>query len=124
MQPKMVYLQPHGAGHYLHQGLRWENLVWGVGVRPVPVCGRRPSGASLAAGGMTWTPSPLAASCDVFYIGGTKVGSSFQEAYVVILNDELKASSRYHIKQQGGMLAKGPPSGHTVWRAFAGRPVF
>ena len=48
----------------------------------------------------------LARCCDVFYIGGTKVGALFGEA-VVISNDELKKDFRYHIKQRGGMLAKG-----------------
>ena len=44
--------------------------------------------------------------CDVFYIGGTKVGALFGEA-VVITNPELKGDFRYLIKQRGGMLAKG-----------------
>lgn len=48
----------------------------------------------------------LAELCDVFYIGGTKIGALFGEA-VVISNDELKTDFRYMIKQCGGMLAKG-----------------
>lgn len=48
----------------------------------------------------------LAQTCDVFYIGGTKVGALFGEA-VVIANEELKTDFRYLIKQKGGMLAKG-----------------
>ncbi len=44
--------------------------------------------------------------CDVFYIGGTKVGALFGEA-VVITNPTLKEDFRYLIKQRGGMLAKG-----------------
>lgn len=48
----------------------------------------------------------IAALCDVFYIGGTKVGALFGEA-VVISNAELKQDFRYFIKQKGGMLAKG-----------------
>ena len=48
----------------------------------------------------------LARLCDVFYIGGTKVGALFGEA-VVIMNDALKVDFRYFIKQRGGMLAKG-----------------
>ncbi|MBO5373590.1 MAG: low specificity L-threonine aldolase [Lachnospiraceae bacterium] len=48
----------------------------------------------------------LAKYCDVFYIGGTKVGALFGEA-VVITNDVLKKDFRYNIKQRGGMLAKG-----------------
>ena len=48
----------------------------------------------------------LSQHCDVFYIGGTKVGALFGEA-VVIANEELKKDFRYFIKQKGGMLAKG-----------------
>lgn len=48
----------------------------------------------------------LARHCDVFYIGGTKVGALFGEA-VVISNPALKEDFRYLIKQHGGMLAKG-----------------
>ena len=48
----------------------------------------------------------LAATADVFYIGGTKQGALFGEA-VVICNDALKQDFRYVIKQKGGMLAKG-----------------
>ncbi len=48
----------------------------------------------------------IARICDVFYIGGTKVGALFGEA-VVITNPNLKKDFRYHIKRHGGMLAKG-----------------
>ncbi len=50
--------------------------------------------------------SQIARLCDVFYIGGTKVGALFGEA-VVIPNPALMPDFRYHIKQRGGMLAKG-----------------
>ena len=52
------------------------------------------------------TLQDIAKLCDVFYIGGTKVGALFGEA-VVITNPELKKDFRYSIKQRGGMLAKG-----------------
>ena len=52
------------------------------------------------------TLQDLAELCDVFYIGGTKVGALFGEA-VVITNRALKKDFRYMIKQNGGMLAKG-----------------
>lgn len=48
----------------------------------------------------------IAKLCDIFYIGGTKVGALFGEA-VVITNDNLKKDFRYMIKRGGGMLAKG-----------------
>lgn len=44
--------------------------------------------------------------CDIFYIGGTKVGCLMGEA-VVICNKKFKTDFRYIIKQQGGLLAKG-----------------
>ncbi|NLO85212.1 MAG: aminotransferase class I/II-fold pyridoxal phosphate-dependent enzyme [Clostridiales bacterium] len=48
----------------------------------------------------------LAKTCDAFTIGGTKVGLLFGEA-IVLTNHSLKDCFRYHIKQRGGMLAKG-----------------
>ena len=48
----------------------------------------------------------LAKLCDVFYLGGTKLGALFGEA-VVISAPALAEDFRYMIKQQGGMLAKG-----------------
>lgn len=52
------------------------------------------------------TLADIARLCDVFYIGGTKVGALFGEA-VVITHPALKEDFRYLIKQHGGMLAKG-----------------
>lgn len=43
---------------------------------------------------------------DAFYIGGTKNGALFGEA-LVICNESLKEDFRFHIKQRGGLLAKG-----------------
>ena len=48
----------------------------------------------------------LAQYCDVFYIGGTKVGALFGEA-VVIPTPHLMPHFFTMIKQQGGLLAKG-----------------
>jgi threonine aldolase len=48
----------------------------------------------------------IASLCDVFYIGGTKVGALFGEA-VVFTNTEIEKDFRYKIKLHGGMLAKG-----------------
>lgn len=52
------------------------------------------------------TLKDLSTYSDVFTIGGTKMGALFGEA-IVIVNDDLKQDFRYHIKQRGGMLAKG-----------------
>ena len=63
-------------------------------------------GYGLMATGTDVTMEDIARLCDVFYIGGTKVGALFGEA-VVITNPALKEDFRYLIKQHGGMLAKG-----------------
>jgi len=63
-------------------------------------------GYGLTAPGNDLTLADLARLCDVFYIGGTKVGAMFGEA-VVISNKSIARDFRYMIKQRGGMLAKG-----------------
>ena len=63
-------------------------------------------GYGLAAKGNDVTMEDLARLCDVFYIGGTKVGALFGEA-VVISNPAIAEDFRYLIKQRGAMLAKG-----------------
>lgn len=63
-------------------------------------------GYGLAAMGNDVTLPDIARLCDVFYIGGTKVGALFGEA-VVMGNPVLAEDFRYLIKQHGGMLAKG-----------------
>ena len=63
-------------------------------------------GYGLAARGSDVTLPDVARLCDVFYIGGTKVGALFGEA-VVFSNRSLGEDFRYAIKQHGGMLAKG-----------------
>lgn len=63
-------------------------------------------GYGLSARGNDVTMQDLARLCDVFYIGGTKVGALFGEA-VVICHPALQEDFRYLIKQHGGMLAKG-----------------
>lgn len=63
-------------------------------------------GYGLAAAENDMTMADIANLCDVFYIGGTKVGALFGEA-VVISNPAINEDFRYLIKQRGGMLAKG-----------------
>jgi threonine aldolase len=63
-------------------------------------------GYGLMAESYDVTLSDIANCCDVFYIGGTKVGALFGEA-LVIVNKALQKDFRYFIKQNGGMLAKG-----------------
>ncbi|MCL2866566.1 MAG: aminotransferase class I/II-fold pyridoxal phosphate-dependent enzyme [Clostridia bacterium] len=63
-------------------------------------------GYGLAAPGNDVSLEDICRLCDVFTIGGTKVGALFGEA-VVITNKALSTRFRYMIKQQGLMLAKG-----------------
>ena len=63
-------------------------------------------GYGLMSEGNDVTLKDLARLCDVFYIGGTKVGALFGEA-VVYSNPALAEDFRYMIKRQGAMLAKG-----------------
>ena len=63
-------------------------------------------GYALTASDNDLTLEDIATCCDVFYIGGTKVGAMFGEA-VVIRNPSIAEDFRYMIKQRGGMLAKG-----------------
>ncbi len=63
-------------------------------------------GYGLTARDNDVTMPDLARLCDVFYIGGTKVGALFGEA-VVISQPQIAEDFRYMIKQHGGMLAKG-----------------
>lgn len=63
-------------------------------------------GYALAAGGTDVTLADIAAYCDVFYIGGTKVGALCGEAVVF-----TKRSTPVHfvnsLKRHGALLAKG-----------------
>lgn len=63
-------------------------------------------GYGLEAPGNDVTLADLAACCDVFYIGGTKIGALLGEA-VVIVTPKLQKDFRYFMKQKGAMLAKG-----------------
>lgn len=107
VQPKMVYIsQPtENGGLYskaeltaLHEVCKKYGLyLFADGAR---------LGYGLSAPSNDVTLADLCDCCDVFYIGGTKVGALFGEA-VVFVNPEIKEGFRYHIKQRGGMLAKG-----------------
>ena len=63
-------------------------------------------GSALTCAGCDVTLEDLCRLTDAFYIGGTKNGAMIGEA-LVICNDALKPDFRYHIKQKGGLLAKG-----------------
>ena len=106
-QPKMVYLSTPtelGTLYYLEELEALSKTCKELGLY-LFVDGAR-LGYGLAAADNDVTLQDLARLCDVFYIGGTKIGALFGEA-VVISNPALKEDFRYLIKQRGGMLAKG-----------------
>jgi len=63
-------------------------------------------GSALTSSKCDLSLEDMANLCDVFYIGGTKNGALIGEA-IVFNNLELNENFRFHIKQKGGMLAKG-----------------
>ena len=107
VQPGMVYISfPTETGTlYSKKQLSALYKVCRKYGLPLFIDGAR-LGYGLAAKANDLKPKDIAKLCDVFYVGGTKVGALFGDA-VVILSDDLKKDFRYHIKQRGGMLAKG-----------------
>ena len=106
-QPAMVYLShPTETGLlYTKKELQALRKVCDERGLPLFLDGAR-LGYGLAAEETDVTLPDIAALCDVFYIGGTKVGALFGEA-VCFPNTGLCRDFRYNIKQRGGMLAKG-----------------
>lgn len=107
VQPKMVYLSnPTECGTlYSKREIEAISKVCKACGLYLYLDGAR-LGYGLAAEGNDLLLEDIARYCDVFYIGGTKVGALFGEA-VVITNQTLQQDFRYIIKQRGGMLAKG-----------------
>lgn len=105
VQPGMVYLShPTELGTvYTLAELEEISAVCRRWRLPLFVDGARLA-CGLAASDITLPD--LGRLCDVFYLGGTKAGLLFGEA-VVITNPALNRGFRCHIKQRGGMLAKG-----------------
>jgi len=107
VQPGMVYISQPTENGTMYSKAELQSLFdasreFGL---PLFVDGAR-LGYALASPDCDMTLADLACLCDVFYIGGTKIGALMGEA-VVILNDALKSDFRYMIKQKGGLLAKG-----------------
>lgn len=106
-QPKMVYISNPTELGTLYSKAEIEEISSACRERNLYLFldGAR-LGYGLMSDGNDLTLEDLAKACDVFYIGGTKVGTLFGEA-VVITNKMLQEDFRYIIKQKGGMLAKG-----------------
>lgn len=74
-------------------------------------------GSALCADGNDLSLEYMGKFSDAFYIGGTKNGALFGEA-LVIINESLKEDFRFHIKQKGGLLAKGRALGLQFFKLF------
>lgn len=107
VQPGMVYISQSTEKGTVYSLAELQDLsrVCRMYELPLFLDGAR-LGYALAAENNDLNLEDIAPYCDVFYIGGTKVGAMFGEA-VVITNEILKKDFRYTIKQKGGMLAKG-----------------
>ncbi|WP_411504366.1 threonine aldolase family protein [Brevibacillus centrosporus] len=107
VQPGMVYIShpTENGTTYTKAELEAISKVCRENGLPLFLDGAR-LGYGLVSEECDLTLADVARLCDVFYIGGTKVGALFGEA-VVIMNDALTKDFRYMIKQRGGMLAKG-----------------
>lgn len=119
VQPGMVYVSfPSEVGTiYSKSQLEAISEVCRRFDTPLFVDGAR-LGYGLMSPDCDITLPDLARLADVFYIGGTKQGALFGEA-VVITNPALQKDFRYHIKQNGGMLAKGRLLGIQYEELFA-----
>ncbi len=107
VQPGMVYISHPTEAGTLYTKAELAELYdtcrrYGL---PLYIDGAR-LGYGLAAEESDMTLPEFARLCDVFYIGGTKVGALFGEA-VVIINESIKKDFRFIMKQRGGRLAKG-----------------
>lgn len=107
VQPAMVYISnPTETGTiYSKKELEEISAVCKELGLPLFLDGAR-LGYGLVSPDNDLTLKDITDCCDVFYIGGTKVGALFGEA-VVIKNEALKKDFRYNMKQRGGLLAKG-----------------
>ena len=106
VQPGMVYIsQPTEFGTlYSRDELSAVSAVCREAGLPLFLDGAR-LGYALAADAALTLPD-YAAYCDVFTVGGTKLGCLFGEA-VVLCAARLKPGFRNLMKQRGAMLAKG-----------------
>lgn len=107
VEPGMVYIShPTEYGTlYTRSELEAISRVCHAYGIPLYLDGAR-LGYGLMAKNTDVTLEDIARLCDVFYIGGTKVGALFGEA-VVITRPAILPHFFTLIKQQGGLLAKG-----------------
>ncbi len=124
VQPGMVYISQPTENGLLYRKEELEELYGVCKEYDIPLY---IDGARLGYGMMSpqndMYMSDIAENCDVFYIGGTKIGALFGEA-VVITNNKFKQDFRYNMKQKGGMLAKGRILGIQFCELFSNNLYF
>ena len=105
--PGMVYIShPTEYGTlYTEEELKRLRCICDTYQMPLFLDGAR-LGYGLMAGGTDVTLKVIAKYCDVFYIGGTKVGALFGEAVVLPKKDRIPHFFTM-IKQRGALMAKG-----------------
>jgi threonine aldolase len=80
-------------------------------------------GAALSSNKSDATLADIASLADIFWIGGTKAGALLGEA-LVVCNPSLKEDFAFHMKQRGGMLAKGRLLGIQFRELFGTKKLF
>lgn len=107
VKPKLVYISNSTEIGSVYTKAELENLYHFCQEKNLYlfVDGARLASA-LTSSKCDLTLEDMANLTDIFYIGGTKNGALLGEA-IVINNLQLNEDFRYHIKQKGGMLAKG-----------------
>ncbi len=80
-------------------------------------------GPALVSAGADLTLPDVARLADMFYLGGTKNGALLGEA-IIMCNEALQADFRFHVKQRGGLLAKGRVMGAQFVGLFTGGLYF
>jgi threonine aldolase len=118
VQPKLVYIsQPTELGTlYSLAELETLSEVCRKNHLYLYLDGAR-LGYALAAGGDVPDLPAIARLTDAFYFGGTKIGTLFGEA-LLIMNEELKEDFPYIMKQKGAVMAKGRIAGISFLTLF------
>jgi len=118
VQPKLVYIsQPTELGTlYTLRELEDVSRVCRRNGLYLYLDGAR-LGYALAAGGDIPDLPAIARLTDAFYFGGTKIGTLFGEA-LLIMNEDLKEDFSYIMKQKGAVMAKGRVAGLSFLTLF------
>ncbi|MES2942281.1 MAG: aminotransferase class V-fold PLP-dependent enzyme [Pseudomonadota bacterium] len=80
-------------------------------------------GAALASPKNDASLADIASLVDMFWIGGTKLGALLGEA-IVVCKPALSEDFAFHVKQRGGMLAKGRLLGIQFQELFGPSKLF